>query len=238
MSANKFVLKGSGVEVDYTFQSDHLLYSNSPLLAAGTVNDVVVTTPDGTTGTLVKGWVSDFLDVPENHQFHTFITQLISNAITVGIGGGLYGVDQPTLRQQMAALVLKARHGLCYVPPPCTGQFDDVPCPSTFAAWIEAFANEGITGGCGGNNFCPANPVRRDQMAVFLLKAEHGPGYVPPDCTGLYSDVPCPSFFANWIEQLGTEGITGGCGSGHYCPTSSITRGQMAVFLVKTFKLP
>jgi len=236
--AEPVALTIGGVEVDYTFQSDHLLYSNSPLLAAGTVNDVVVTTPDGTTGTLVKGWVSDFLDVPENHQFHTFITQLISNAITVGIGGGLYGVDQPTLRQQMAALVLKARHGLCYVPPPCTGQFDDVPCPSTFAAWIEAFANEGITGGCGGNNFCPANPVRRDQMAVFLLKAEHGPGYVPPDCTGLYSDVPCPSFFANWIEQLGTEQITGGCGGGHYCPTSSITRGQMAVFLVKTFKLP
>ncbi len=227
-----------GIEADYTFQSDHLLYSHSPLLAAGTVNDVVVTTPDGTTGTLVKGWVSDFLDVPENHQFHTFITQLISNAITVGIGGGLYGVDQPTLRQQMAALVLKARHGLCYVPPPCTGQFDDVPCPSTFAAWIEAFADEGITGGCGGNNFCPANPVRRDQMAVFLLKAEHGSGYVPPACTGLYSDVPCPSFFADWIEQLGVEQITGGCGGGNYCPGTSITRGQMAVFLVKTFKLP
>ena len=227
-----------GVSVPYDFQNDHLLHATSPLLAAGTVNDVVVTTSDGTTGTLVKGWVSDFLDVPENHQFHTYVRSLISNAITVGIGGGLYGVNQPTLRQQMAALVLKARHGLCYVPPPCTGQFDDVPCPSTFAAWIEAFANEGITGGCGGNNYCPQNPVRRDQMAVFLLKAEHGPGYVPPACTGLYPDVPCPSFFADWIEQLAAEEITGGCGGGNYCPGSSITRGQMAVFLVKTFKLP
>ena len=227
-----------GLAADFDFQSDHLLYATSPLLAPGTVNDVVVTTPDGTTGTLVNGWVSDFLDVPENHLFHTHVTQLISNAITVGIGGGLYGVDQPTLRQQMAALVLKARHGLCYVPPPCTGQFGDVPCPSTFAAWIEAFANEGITGGCGGGNFCPQNPVRRDQMAVFLLKAEHGADYVPPACTGIYPDVPCPSFFADWIEQLAAEEITGGCGGGHYCPTNSITRGQMAVFLVKTFKLP
>jgi hypothetical protein len=227
-----------GVSLPYDFQSDHLLYASSPLLAPGTVNDVVVTTSDGTTGTLVKGWVADFLDVPEAQQFHGWVTTLVSNAITVGIGGGLYGVNQPTLRQQMAALVLKARHGLCYVPPPCTGQFDDVPCPSTFAAWIEAFANEGITGGCGGNNYCPQNPVRRDQMAVFLLKAEHGPGYVPPACTGLYPDVPCPSFFADWIEQLAAEEITGGCGGGNYCPTSSITRGQMAVFLVKTFKLP
>ena len=48
------------------------------------------------------------------------------------------------------------------------------PAPSNFAPWIEAMAAEGITGGCGGGNFCPANPVRRDQMAVFLLKAKHG----------------------------------------------------------------
>jgi hypothetical protein len=232
-------LKIGGVEIPYDYQNDHLLYSSSPLLAPGKVNDVVVTTPDGTTGTLVNGWVSDFLDVPETQQFHTYVTQLVSNAITVGVGGGMYGVNQPTLRQQMAALVLKALYGLCYVPPPCTGQFDDVPCPSTFAAWIEAFANEGITGGCGnGNTYCPQNPVRRDQMAVFLLKAEHGADYAPPACTGLYSDVPCPSFFANWIEQLATEQITSGCGGGKYCPTDSITRGQMAVFLVKTFKLP
>jgi hypothetical protein len=227
-----------GVSVPHTFVSDHQLYSTSPNLAPGTFNDIVVTTPDGTTGTLVKGWVADFLDVPQAHLFHSYVTTLVSNAITVGVGGGLYGVDQPTLRQQMAAFLLKSRHGLCYVPPPCSGLFSDVPCPSTFANWIEQLAAEGITGGCGGGNYCPTTPVRRDQMAVFLLKAEHGPSYVPPPCSGLFADVPCPSTFANWIEQLAAEGITGGCGGGNYCPASSSTRGQMAVFLVKTFRLP
>ena len=38
--------------------------ADSPVLAPGTVNDLVVTNSDGTTGTLVKGWVADFLDVP------------------------------------------------------------------------------------------------------------------------------------------------------------------------------
>jgi len=227
-----------GAATTVTFNSDHQLYSTSPALAPGTVNDVVAQTPDGTTGTLVKGWVSDFLDVPQAHQFHSFVTTLVSNAITVGIGGGLYGVDQPTLRQQMAVFLLKSRHGLCYVPPPCTGVFGDVPCPSTFANWIEALAAEGITGGCGGGNYCPTIPVRRDQMAVFLLKAEHGSSYLPPDCTGVFADVPCPSTFANWIEQLAAEEITGGCGGGNYCPLSNNTRGQMAVFIVKTFRLP
>jgi len=226
-----------GVSVPITFVNDHQLYTSSPLLPAGTVNDIVVTTPDGTTGTLVKGWVSDFLDVPEAQQFHAFVTTLVSNAITVGVGGGLYGVDQPTLRQQMAVFLLKSRHGLCYVPPPCTGTFGDVPCPSTFANWIEQLAVEQITGGCGGGNYCPTTPVRRDQMAVFLLKAEHGSSYVPPDCAGTFTDVPCPSTFANWIEQLAGEQITGGCGGGNYCPLTNNTRGQMAVFIVKTFKL-
>ena len=62
-------------------------------------------TAEGLTGTLVKGWVSDFLDVPGGQQFYSFVTTLVSNAITVGVGGGLYGVDQPTLRQQMAVFL-------------------------------------------------------------------------------------------------------------------------------------
>jgi len=74
-------------------------------------------------------------------------------------------------------------------------------------------------------------------MAVFLLKAEHGSAYVPPECVGAFMDVACPSTFANWIEQLATENVTGGCGGGNYCPGSPNTRGQMAVFITKTFNL-
>jgi len=181
--------------------------------------------------------VTDFIDVPSSNQFYSFVGKLVSNGITAGVGGGLYGVADNTLRQQMAVFLLKGKHGLCYTPPPCTGTFPDVPCPSTFAPWIEALAAEGITGGCGGGNYCPQNPVRRDQMAVFLLKAEHGSSYVPPECTGVFADVACPSTFANWIEQLAAETITGGCGNGNYCPLNNNTRGQMAVFISKAFNL-
>jgi S-layer homology domain len=137
----------------------------------------------------------------------------------------------------MAVFLLKARHGSDFVPPGCTGEFADVACPSLFANWIEQLSAEGITGGCGGSNYCPNNPVTRAQMSAFLLKSEHGSGYTPPTCTGQFTDVPCPSLFANWIEQLAAEGITGGCGTGIYCPDNPNTRGQMAVFLVKTFGL-
>jgi hypothetical protein len=212
-----------------------------PAFPPGTIHDVVVTNPDGLSGTLKSGWVADFLDVSTANPFHDDIVKLVANQVTVGIGGGLYAPDDPVKRQAMAVFVLKAEHGLCYTPPPCTTPaiFADVPCPSPFADWIEAMFNEGITGGCGGGNFCPDNPVRRDQMAPFLLKALHGPDYVAPACSGIFADVACPSLFANWIEQLKAEFVTSGCGNGTvYCPLQNNTRGQMATFLVKALGLP
>ena len=74
-------------------------------------------------------------------------------------------------------------------------------------------------------------------MSVFLLKTEHGAAYVPPACTGIFEDVPCTSDFAPWIEQLSHENVTGGCSSNPplFCPANASTRGQMAVFLARTF---
>jgi hypothetical protein len=234
------VTVGGVAATDVAFVNDHQLTATMPALAPGTSNDVVVTTPDGTTGTLIKGWVADFLDVPQGHIFHNFVVTLVSNGITVGVGGGLYGVDQGTKRQQMAVFLLKAKYGLCYVPPQCTGTFPDVVCPSLFADWIEALAAEGITTGCGGGNFCPDNLVTRRQMAVFLLKSKYGSSYVPPACTGVFDDVACPGAPAvDFIERLAAEQITGGCSTMPplYCPDNSSTRGQMAVFITKTFNL-
>ena len=106
-----------------------------PAFPAGTVHDIVATNPGGLSGTLDNGWIADFLDVPPASPFYADIVKLVANAVTVGVGGGLYGVDNPVKRQSMAVFLLKAEHGLCYTPPPCTppGVFLDVPCPSTFA---------------------------------------------------------------------------------------------------------
>jgi hypothetical protein len=229
-----------GVSVPVTFGDAQTLQATSPALDPGTVNDLVVTTPDGTTGTLLKAWVADFLDVPGGQQFYSFVTTLVSNGITAGVGQGLYGVDQPTLRQQMAVFLMKAKHGLCFVPPPCTTQvFTDVPCASGFAPWINELVAEGVTGGCGnGTTYCPTDPVKRQQMAVLLLRTLGGSGYTPPACvTATFGDVPCDSPFAPWIYDLVARNVTGGCGNGNYCPADPATRGQMAVFVVKTFGL-
>jgi S-layer homology domain len=55
-------------------------------------------------------------------------------------------------------------------PAPDTATFGDVPTDHPFFQFIEALATSGITGGCGGGNFCPDAPLTRGQMAVFLAK--------------------------------------------------------------------
>jgi hypothetical protein len=112
--------------------------------------------------------------------------------------------------------------------------FPDVPVTNPFFHYVETIYQLGITGGCQGGNYCPGNPVTRAQMAVFLLKAKEGAAYTPPACVGVFPDVPCSNQFAPWIEELYHRNITGGCGNGNYCPDSTVTRKQMAPFLLKS----
>ena len=55
--------------------------------------------------------------------------------------------------------------------PPVSPTFGDVPGSHPFYQFVEALASSGITGGCGGGNYCPDAALTRGQMAVFLSKA-------------------------------------------------------------------
>jgi hypothetical protein len=191
----------------------------------------------------VKVWTlhvgESFPDVPPAHPFYRFVETLLHVGVTAGCTATTYCPDGVTTREQMAVFLLRAREGGTYTPPPCTtAPFPDVPCASPFAAWVQELVHRGITSGCGGGLYCPTSPVTREQMAVFLLKTLEGTSFTPPACTtASFTDVPCSSPFAPWVQELVARGITAGCGGGLYCPTDPVTRGQMAVFLPKTFNL-
>jgi cysteine-rich repeat protein len=119
---------------------------------------------------------------------------------------------------------------------PIGNSFVDVTVAANpYYKFIETLLHNGVTTGCGGNLYCPTNAVTREQMSVFLLVSKDGEGYNPPACvTPTFNDVPCASPFSKWIEELADRGVTTGCGNGNYCPTSPVTRDQMAVFLLVT----
>jgi hypothetical protein len=120
-------------------------------------------TPPAATGTV-------FGDVPLSYWSAAWIEKLYADGITGGCGSGNYCPDNPATRAQMAIFLLRAKHGSSYTPPPATGVFGDVPTSYWAANWIEQLYAEGITGGCGGGNYCPDNPVTRAQMAIFLVR--------------------------------------------------------------------
>jgi len=116
--------------------------------------------------------------------------------------------------------------------------FSDVPFNYWALNFVERLYGAGITGGCGTNPviYCPEATVTRAQMAIFLLRGMHGSSYAPPavaDNTN-FGDVSTTYWAAAWIKQLAAEGITGGCGTGIYCPEGAVTRAQMAVFLLRS----
>ncbi|HEX2223115.1 MAG TPA: S-layer homology domain-containing protein [Thermoanaerobaculia bacterium] len=180
-----------------------------------------------------------FVDVPLDYWAWRWIEAIQDASVTGGCGGGNYCPDSSILRETMAVFLLVAMEGAGYAPPACTTPvFADVPCSSPFAPWINELSARGVVAGCGGGNYCPKNPVTREQMAVFLVKTKEGPAFTAPACTSpTFSDVPCSSPFAPWVEELVDRGITAGCNPGQYCPTSPVTRAQMAVFLSSNFAL-
>ncbi|HTR01559.1 MAG TPA: S-layer homology domain-containing protein [Thermoanaerobaculia bacterium] len=105
----------------------------------------------------------------------------------------------------------------------------------------------------GGSNvvtFIADPPFTVDNAKAYVILALLSPGHAiqgirldyklqvsaaPGSPTFL--DVPTNHPFFQFIEALAASGITGGCGSGNYCPDNFVTRGQMAVFLSKALGL-
>jgi N-acetylneuraminic acid mutarotase len=180
-----------------------------------------------------------FADVDVAHWAYDWIQALGAAGITQGCGGGNYCPADNVSRAEMAVFLERGMNGEAYTPPAASGHvFTDVPLGYWAADWIEQLAADGITSGCGGGNYCPDSEVTRAEMAVFLLRSEHGSSYTPPPATGNdFDDVPVVYWASGWIEQLAEEGITQGCGGNNYCPDTQVTRAEMAVFLVRVFNL-
>src|SRR5262245_8571615 len=85
--------------------------------------------------------------------------------------------------------------------------------------WLEQLATVLIVVGSG----CLAIPLGVGQLP--LAEASHN-----------FSDVPDGAFYHDFVDVLVSHGITVGCRVTPplYCPDDPVTRGEMAVFLVKT----
>jgi hypothetical protein len=112
--------------------------------------------------------------------------------------------------------------GQNYLFAPLDGLTANSACAYSVRVW---FTSDELAPCTGGNlRFQKAQLVWRRQVS-------------PPPATATFADVPPDHPFFQYVEALSKSGITGGCGNGNFCPSSPLTRGQMAVFLSKALGL-
>jgi hypothetical protein len=155
------------------------------------------------------------------------INGIAAAGITTGCGPGIYCPGLSVTREQMATFLARA----LALSPVTVGPFGDVG-GSAHAGNINAIAAAGITTGCTPSAFCPTQPVTRDQMATFLVRALD----LPPSTAIPYTDLGGTTHAAD-IAAISAAGITTGCGGTNYCPFNPVTRAQMASFLTRAFKI-
>ena len=110
---------------------------------------------------------------------------------------------------------------------------------STHAPAINALSEMGLFAdtGCGDGLFCPRDPIERWVVAVWLVRALGGEGTTTG--TSRFADVDAAMSWSPYAEELADREITTGCDREplRYCPYKTVTRAQMASFLVRAFEL-
>lgn len=145
-------------------------------------------------------------------------------------------IDEVSVRTGRVGCLSDACHPNAWTPGAEKALFKDLPPGALGYRAAAILFKHKITSGCRSKPyryFCPRCPLSRGQMAAFLVRAAKistaGAPAVPS-----FRDVPKSHTFYRAIEAIAREGITYGCGSGKFCPSAKVTRGQMAAFLART----
>lgn len=100
------------------------------------------------------------------------IGRVAAAGVAQGFDDGTFRPDAPVTRAQMASFLSRA-YLASRIPEAAAlpHAFADVPDGNVHTPLINLLATEGLTTGCGQGRYCPTDPVRRGQMATFLMKA-------------------------------------------------------------------
>ncbi|MEX0667592.1 MAG: peptidoglycan DD-metalloendopeptidase family protein [Acidimicrobiia bacterium] len=155
---------------------------------------------------------------------------LYAQGVTLGCGPSIYCPNESMTRGQIA-LFISRQLGL----PPVDVDYYDDDQGSQYEAATNSVTTAGIGFGCGDRQFCPDQPLLREEMAELLVRTFA----LAPSSTNWFSDDEGSAFEAA-INALKEADITFGCDPADeaaFCPEDPLTRGQMASFFVRSMGL-
>ena len=182
-----------------------------------------------------------FDDVPPDHWAFEYVEILHHHGYIAGCSSDplLYCPEESMTRAESAVFVVRGIHGANYLPlEPTELTFADVSLSEWFSKWATTLYQDGYTAGCGANPliYCPLQVHTVAEGTVFYLRMKNGSGYIPPDPTGIFADVPVDQWYARWVEAALAAGIVLPCETTPMlkaCPEDPLTRAMGAYMMVR-----
>ena len=177
--------------------------------------DGIQLTVDGSATVKIVDNSKGFIDT-RNHWAKDEIDFVSARGLVNGMSATIYAPNASTTRAQLWT-ILARQNGA------------DLNGGSTWYEKAQNWAKDkGVSDGANHNA-----AINRAQMVTMLWRAV---GQPTAGGTANFTDVPTDSYYAQAVAWAVENGITTGVGNGHFDPTSTCTRAQIAAFLARSMK--
>ena len=172
-----------------------------------------------------------FEDVPAGHWAEKEIQRCVEKGFFKGVSAESFGLGQPMTRS--AAVVVLCRFFGWETPVPTQPTYRDVPVNIWYAGAVQAAYDHGALTS-QWEDFRPADPVTREELAVMLVRAL---GY--STLAGLAQNLEIPledvTTNAGYITMAYDLGLLGGTSATTFSGEKFATREQVAVILMRLY---
>ena len=177
--------------------------------------DGIQLTVDGNATVKIVDNSKGFIDT-RNHWAEDEIDFVSARGLVNGMSATIYAPNASTTRAQLWT-ILARQNGA------------DLTGGNTWYEKAQNWAKDkGVSDGAN-----PNAAINRAQMVTMLWRAV---GQPTAGGTANFTDVPTDSYYAQAVAWAVENGITTGVGNGHFDPTGTCTRAQIAAFLARSMK--
>ena len=177
--------------------------------------DGIQLTVDGSATVKIVDNSKGFIDT-RNHWAEDKIDFVSARGLVNGMSATIYAPNASTTRAQLWT-ILARQNGA------------DLTGGNTWYEKAQNWAKDkGVSDGAN-----PNAAINRAQMVTMLWRAV---GQPTAGGTANFTDVPTDSYYAQAVAWAVENGITTGVGNGHFDPTGTCTRAQIAAFLARSMK--
>jgi hypothetical protein len=143
--------------------------------------------------------------------------------------------EQPT-RAEAAAMLWQILYPAAPMPAAEAGPLADLNPGDPLAGVSAALWRRGYVTGCDVSppQYCPGDPLSREDLAVVALKIARGRGYLPPPPDGIVAASVSAGWGAWWLAEAIRAGLMASCPAGSRfarCAEQPVTRGEMVATL-------